>query len=217
MGHPRKHRKKYNTPYHPWQASRIEAEKKLFDEYGLKNKKELWKMGSLIKRFRDQAKRLGLDTTEQGVKEREQIISKLTKLNLIQSKAIEDVLNLEIKNILERRLQTFVYRQNLAKTINQARQFVVHGHIGVDGKRVNVPSYLVPTDEETKISFLAISNLSNEDHPERIKKQEKKIKKEAKKEEKIESKEKKDEVVVKEEKNKIEIKEKSNGKAKKSE
>ena len=88
---------------------------------------------------------------------------------------------------------------------------------GVDGKRVNIPSYLVPTDEETKIGFLAVSNLSNEDHPERIKKQEKKIKKEAKKEEKIESKEKKDEVVVKEEKKKIEVKEKSNGKAKKSE
>ena len=217
MGHPRKHRKKYDTPYHPWQASRLEAEKKLFEEYGLKNKKELWKMGSLIKRFRDQAKRLVLGTTEQDVKERDQLINRLIKLNLIQSKAIEDVLNLEIKNMLERRLQTFVYKQNLAKTISQARQFIVHGHIGVDGKRVNIPSYLVPTDEETKIGFLAVSNLSNEDHPERIKKQEKKIKKEEEKEDKIKSKEKEEKAVDKEEKKKIEVKEKPNGKAKKSE
>ena len=217
MGHPRKHRKKYDTPYHPWQASRLEAEKKLFEEYGLKNKKELWKMGSLIKRFRDQAKRLVLGTTEQDVKERDQLINRLIKLNLIQSKAIEDVLNLEIKNMLERRLQTFVYKQNLAKTISQARQFIVHGHIGVDGKRVNIPSYLVPTDEETKIGFLAVSNLSNEDHPERIKKQEKKIKKEGEKEDKIKSKEKEEKAVDKEEKKKIEVKEKPNGKAKKSE
>jgi len=217
MGHPRKHRKKYDTPYHPWQASRLEAEKKLFEEYGLKNKKELWKMGSLIKRFRDQAKRLVLGTTEQDVKERDQLINRLIKLNLIQSKAIEDVLNLEIKNMLERRLQTFVYKQNLAKTISQARQFIVHGHIGVDGKRVNIPSYLVPTDEETKIGFLAVSNLSNEDHPERIKKQEKKIKKEGEKEDKIKAKEKEEKAVVKEEKKKIEVKEKPNGKAKKSE
>ena len=217
MGHPRKHRKKYDTPRHPWQASRLEVEKKLFEEYGFKNKKELWKMGSLIKRFRDQAKRLISDTTEQGMKEKEQLVNKLIKLNLIKSKAIEDVLNLEIKDILERRLQTFVYKQNLAKTINQARQFIVHGHIGIDGKRVNVPSYLVLVDEETKIGFLTISNLSKEDHPERIKKEEKKIKKEAKKEEKTEAKAKEDKVEVKEEKKKIEVKEKSNGKPKKSE
>jgi len=182
MGHPKKHRRKYTSPPHPWQASRIEEERILFQEYGLKNKKELWKMGSMTKRFRDQAKRLIADTTEQGIKEKNQLIARLDKLNLIQSNAIEDVLNLTVKDLLERRLQTFVYKKNLAKTINQARQFIVHGHIKVGENKVNVPSYLVTKEEEASITFLQKSNLSSEDHPERLKKETKKVKKEEKKE-----------------------------------
>ncbi len=39
MGQPRKSRKKYNTPPHPWNAERIKNENKLMTKYGLKNKK----------------------------------------------------------------------------------------------------------------------------------------------------------------------------------
>ena len=182
MGSPKRQRKKYKTPMHPWSAPRIAVEKELIKEYGLRNKKELWKMGSMIKRFRDQGKRLIADTTDQGIKEKNQLLTKLSKLNLVQSDAIEDVLNLTINDILERRLQTFVYKKNLSNTINQARQFIVHGHIGIEGKKVNVPSYLVLKDEESLIGFLPKSDLSSEEHPERAKRDEKKIKKEEKKE-----------------------------------
>ncbi len=45
--------------------------------------------------------------------------------------------------ILERRLDNLVYRLGLASSIRQARQMVVHGHILVNGKKVDRPSYLV--------------------------------------------------------------------------
>ncbi len=45
--------------------------------------------------------------------------------------------------LLERRLDNVVYRLGLATTRRQARQLVNHGHITVDGKRVDIPSYEV--------------------------------------------------------------------------
>jgi len=45
--------------------------------------------------------------------------------------------------LLERRLDNVVFRLGLAGSRNQARQFVRHGHISVDGRRVNIPSYPV--------------------------------------------------------------------------
>lgn len=45
--------------------------------------------------------------------------------------------------ILERRLDNVVYRLGFARTRPQARQFVNHGHVSVDGRRVTIPSYLV--------------------------------------------------------------------------
>ena len=45
--------------------------------------------------------------------------------------------------LLERRLDNIIYRLNLAPTRSSARQYVNHGHILVDGKKVNIPSFLV--------------------------------------------------------------------------
>ena len=48
---------------------------------------------------------------------------------------------------LERRLDNLVYRMGFAATLRQARQMVVHGHILVDGKRIDIPSYSVKIGE----------------------------------------------------------------------
>jgi small subunit ribosomal protein S4 len=45
--------------------------------------------------------------------------------------------------LLERRLDTVVYRLNFVPTVFAARQFVNHGHVTVNGRRVTIPSYLV--------------------------------------------------------------------------
>jgi len=50
--------------------------------------------------------------------------------------------------MLERRLDNVVYRAGMASSRAQARQFVLHGHVLVNGRKVNIPSYLVNVGEE---------------------------------------------------------------------
>ena len=136
MGDPRKKRRKYSTPKHPWQSERLEKEKILLENYALKNKKEIWKMQAVLKKYTGQAKKLVSLKTEQGKKEKEQMINKLFRLGLVKKDAdIDDVLGLTIENILDRRLQTLVYKRNMVNTPKQARQFVVHGHVFINDKK----------------------------------------------------------------------------------
>jgi small subunit ribosomal protein S4 len=154
MGHPRKGRKKYTTPRHPWQSERLEKEKDILDTYSLKNKKEIWKMQSILNKYTYQAKKLANVRTEQSKKEKEQIINKLFKMGLVKKNGdVDDILSLTLHDLFERRLQTLVYKKGLANTQKQARQFIVHGHIFVGDNKVSVPSYIVDIDEENKINF----------------------------------------------------------------
>lgn len=171
MGSPKHQRKKYSTPTHPWQRERIEEEKKLLKEYGLKNKKEIWRIDSLLSRFKQQAKNLIARTDAQAKKEEKQLVAKLTKLNLVKENAkMDDILGLNIKNVMDRRLQTQVFLKGLAKNVKQARQFITHGHVCVGDKKITIPSYLTKLEEEDQIRFDERSSLTNPEHPERIQK-----------------------------------------------
>lgn len=168
MGDPRRQRKKFVTPMHPWYGPRIQEEKVLLKDYGLKNKREIWKMSSILRRFKVQAKNLTARDDEQAKKEGQLLIAKLNRLNLVSPKAkMDDVLSLTLKDILDRRLQTIVFNRGLARSIKQARQLIVHGHILVGDKKVNVPSYLVLAGEEDKIAFDPNSSFADAEHPER--------------------------------------------------
>ncbi|MBC8494975.1 30S ribosomal protein S4 [archaeon] len=186
MGDPRKIRRKYDTPSHPWQKTRIEGEIILKREYGLKNKQEIWRLTSQLKAFKGQLKRLNALGGAQADKEKEQLRNKLLSLGLItKTDPLETVLGLETKDLMERRLQTVLCRKNLARTTTQARQFIVHRHITVAGKKVTVPSYLVKVDEEDSIAFVQSSSLADPMHPERYEEmpKEKEVKKRVPKEE----------------------------------
>ncbi len=168
MGDPKLRKKTYKKPQHPWQKDRIEEERKLMQEYGLKNKKEIWKANSLLRKYTKQAKKLIGLTTPQAEAEKSQLLKKLLGLGLIKEGAkIEDVLAISLQNILDRRLQTIVYKNKLARSVRQARRFITHGHISVDNRKVTVPSFLVPIELENKISFTRGSPLFDENHPER--------------------------------------------------
>jgi len=201
MGDPKKQRRKFTKPTHPWQRTRLEEEKVLKEEFGLKNKKEFWKMNSVLGKFKAQTKSLIRREGEQADKEKALFLDKLSRLKLIQAEApIEDVLNLSINDILERRLQTILYRKGFAKTIKQSRQFITHGHVIVNNKKVNIPSYLLSAAEEGEITFSEFSALSDVEHPER-KVEEKKIEKIEEEKPVEEKKEVKPVEKVKEEKN----------------
>ncbi len=169
MGDPKKHRKKYSNPVIPWNKERIEEEKLLLKEYGLKNKKEIYKADSLLRKYFSLSKKLVANRTAQGELEKQQLLDKLTNLGLLKPGSdLSDVLGITINKIFERRLQTIVFRKKLAKSIKQSRQFITHQHITVAGKKITSPSYFVTTKEESIISFVPSSDLSNLNHPERI-------------------------------------------------
>lgn len=169
MGDPKKCKKKYSKPSHPWQKQRIREEKRIVKEYGLKNKEELWKMESYLRRFAHQAKRLITEKGEQAEKEKTQLLSKLSSLGLVSENSdITAALNITLKDILNRRLQTLVYKKNLAKSIEQARQFITHNHITIKGRKITSPRCLVTKSEEDAIIFSPSSKLSSQEHPERI-------------------------------------------------
>ena len=162
-------RKKYMGPAHLWQQGRIKEEAQLRKEYGYKNKKEMWKMQSILRKFRDQARRLIPLVDKQAQLEKHQLISRLVSLGIVKEGAkIEDVLALTVRDLFERRLQTVVYRKKMANTISQSRQFISHGHIAIGDMKITSPSYMIKTSEENKLSFAGNSSLFDETHPERM-------------------------------------------------
>lgn len=169
MGNSRKIRKKYANPRHPWQRSRLEAEKVWVRDFGLKNKKEVYRHNSMIKGIIRRFKNLNYQTTEQAQIEKAQLFERVVKLGLLKAdqKPIE-ILNLTVIDALNRRLQTIVFKKGLARTITQARQFIVHKHILINDTVIDVPSYVVPVSQENVLSFRVTSPLFTTEHPERI-------------------------------------------------
>lgn len=163
MGEPKRQRKKYETPRFPWQTDILRNELRLIGQYGLRNKRELWRHRTILSKFRGNARTIMSVSAEKLEKE---LINRLRRLGILTETAgIEDVLDLSIEDVLERRLQTVVFRKNMANSIYQARQLIVHGHVAVNGKRFSSPNYLVLKDEEGKITYASTSPLSNPDHP----------------------------------------------------
>ncbi len=171
MGDTRRFKKIYARPFKAWDETRIAEEKKLLKDYGLKNKKEIWGAESMLRRFKAQAKKLISAKGAQAEKEKGQLLTRLASLGLTSQNAdLDTVLGLNIGNVLNRRLQTLVFNRKLSRSITQARQFIVHEHISVNGKKIAVPSYLVRKQEEEAIAFSPESQLSSEMHPERVQK-----------------------------------------------
>lgn len=154
MGDPKKSRRKYELPRQPWDKAMLERERKVLTTYGLKNKHEIRVLESILRNKRKNARALLGMTPEKRVVREKELLQSVAKMGLLKGQGtVDDVLGLSLEEIMERRLQTQVWRQNLAKTINQARQFIVHGHIAINGKKVTVPSYIVSPDEEKKLDY----------------------------------------------------------------
>ena len=172
MGAPRKLRKKFKGPQHPFNAERFESELKLVGEYGLRSKRELYRVNTRLSKFRTRARTtLALEEgTERREREEKLILNRLNVLGVVKSGAfsIDEILNLSTETFLERRLQTVVFRKGLARTQHMARQLVVHGHIAVEGRRCTVPSYHLKVGEEELVDFAPNSPYYNPEHPMRL-------------------------------------------------
>ena len=145
----RRIRKTYKRPKKAYDLSRIKDERKVLSEYGLRRKKELWRSEEILRGFRRRARdAIGTENEE----EKKVLLEKLSKLGLLAKGAdLDDVLALNVNNVLERRLQTIIFKKGHAKSIKQARQMIVHGHINIDERRIKFPSYLASVGDEKKI------------------------------------------------------------------
>lgn len=147
----RKIKKTFQKPRHPWNKERIEKENIFMKTYGLRRKGEVWKAESIMRTFRRRARNLAATRDK---KQEKILLNKLNKIGLLDKDAgLDSVLSLTTENLLNRRLQTIVFKKNLANKPLQARQLITHGHIAIEGRRIRHPSFIVPRDLEDKISF----------------------------------------------------------------
>lgn len=169
MGDPKFPKKRYSTPRHPWEKERIDEERALVVKYGLKNKKELWRSQAMLDSVRSQARNLQAKIRSNdpvAIKQLNLLLARLNRYRITSdNSSLDDILSLNIENILERRLQTLVYRKNLAVTPRQARQMITHGHIILNGRRVTVPGLVVEGIEEDSIAYVQSSPFTDDTHP----------------------------------------------------
>jgi len=161
MGDPKNPRRVWKKPKRPLNYDLKMEELKTLGTFGLKTKRELWKAHTQLSRLRHQARSLLALRQEVREKKEPVLLQSLAKVGLVEeSSTLDDVLNLQVTDLLSRRLQTVVLKKFSFKTPYQARQAVVHGHIMIGDRIVNVPSYVVRANEEKQVSLAPNSSLS---------------------------------------------------------
>jgi len=160
MGDPKYPRKSWRKPKRPLNYELKMDELQTLGTFGLRTKRELWKVHTELSRVRKQARSL-LALAQKVRDEKEPILLKsLSRIGLVPNDAtLDDVLNLKPTDLLARRLQTIVSNKLGFKTPYQARQAVIHGHIMVGDRKIDIPSYTVTIAEEDSVHFTPESKI----------------------------------------------------------
>ena len=147
----RKIRSKIKPIKNPWNEERITAEREIMKKYGLRRKKELRIAEAMLRGFRSQARKLMVKADENRKKI---LFEKLQSLNMLgDAQNLDDILALTPQDILNRRLQTIINNNGMAKTMKNSRQMIVHGRIYINSRKMTFPSYLVRKSEENNITI----------------------------------------------------------------
>ncbi len=145
----KRQRKGYQSPTKPWDKTRIDTEKIIIKNYGLKSKREIWRAQAMLRKYRRLAREVvgKQDETRQKV-----LMDKLMKFGMTgKDSTVDTVLGLTVEDFLNRRLQTVLHKKGMCSTPKQARQFITHGNVMIGDRKIKFPSYMVPIDEEDKI------------------------------------------------------------------
>jgi small subunit ribosomal protein S9e len=125
--------KTYHTPRRPFEKERLDQELKLIGQYGLKNKREVWRVKYTLAKIRKAAREL-LTLEEKDPRrlfEGNALLRRLVRTGVLdESKMkLDYVLALKVEDFLERRLQTQVFKLGLARSIHHARVLIRQRHI----------------------------------------------------------------------------------------
>lgn len=154
---PREYSKTYAVPKRPYDSVRLDAELKLCGEYGLRNKRELYRIGLSLSKIRRTARELlTLDEDDpKRIFEGDALINRLVRAGVLdeERKKLDYVLALTPEDFLERRLQTQVFKLGLARSVHHARVLITQRHIAVGKQVVNVPDFLVRLESAKHIDF----------------------------------------------------------------
>lgn len=171
VGINRNYRKTYKAPRRPFEKERLDQELRLCGEYGLRCKREIWRVQFALAKIRKAARTLlTLDPKDpKRLFGGPALLRRMTRFGLLsdEEKELDFVLQLSTQKLLERRLQTKVFKQGLAKSIHHARVLIKQRHIRVGKQLVNVPSFMVRMDSEKHIDF-AITSPYGQGRPGRV-------------------------------------------------
>eukprot|EP01084_Bolivina_argentea_P204019 348366_1 len=161
VGINRNYRKTYKTPRRPFEKERLDQELRLCGQYGLRCKREIWRVQYALAKIRKAARQLlTLDPKDpKRMFGGPALLRRMSRYGLLtdEEKELDFVLQLSTQKLLERRLQTKVFKQGLAKSIHQARVFIRQRHIRVGKQLVTIPSFNVRVDSEKHIDFALTS------------------------------------------------------------
>lgn len=167
----RNYSKTSKTPRRPFEKERIDGELKLCGEYGLRCKRELWRVQFALAKIRKAARELlTLDPKDpKRLFDGSALLRRMARYGLLDETELDldAILQMTTQKLLERRLQTKVFKQGLAKSIHHARVLIKQRHIRVGKQVVNVPSFMVRVDSEKHIDF-AITSPYGQGRPGRV-------------------------------------------------
>merc|ERR1712046_489956 len=144
-------------PRRSYDKERLDAELKLIGTYGLKNKREIWRVGLILSKVRAVARQLLTleERDPQRIFQGQALMRRMIRYGILDEdkQRLDYVLALKIEDFLERRLQTLVHKCGLAKSTHHARVLIRQKHIRVGPQIVDIPSFMVRVESQPHIEF----------------------------------------------------------------
>lgn len=121
------------TPRRPFEKARLDQELKFIGQYGLRNKREVWRVKYTLAKIRTAARELLMleEKHSRRLFEGNALLRRLVRIGVLDESRmkLDYVLGLKVEDFLERRLQTQVFKLGLAKSIHHARVLIKQRHI----------------------------------------------------------------------------------------